>query len=205
MSSSASLQYSQLGWSSFQKVYIAFAGNSDLCLSLLRNCADYGKKVLTWCFPSIASPTSSRAGGPYNTREWTTERQSEVTGISVKRLETPEGVGGVGALVRGLGTHPTHDLSTRMRTPPSSHASHDPTVHSLTDPPKPDIMITPPAGEPQGPHSMTSLEDGLRFLHQDNILPQRSRENFLHLTWLPVKDKVSVSSRRSSTLSGSQT
>ncbi|KAF8486407.1 hypothetical protein DFH94DRAFT_850433 [Russula ochroleuca] len=142
------------------------------------------------------SPTKLRRlreeGGPYNTREWTTERQSEVTGISVKRLETPEGVGGVGALVRGLGTHPTHDLSTRMRTPPSSHASHDPTVHSLTDPPKPDIMITPPAGEPQGPHSMTSLEDGLRFLHQDNILPQRSRENFLHLTWLPVKDKVSI-------------
>jgi hypothetical protein len=72
MSSSASLQYSLSGLSYFQRVYVAFAGNSHLCLSLLRHCADYGEKVFSWCSPSIASPTSSRVGAPHDLLEQTT-------------------------------------------------------------------------------------------------------------------------------------
>jgi hypothetical protein len=215
MSSSASLQYSQLGRSSFQKVYVAFAGNSDICLSLLRNCANYGKMVFTWCFPSIASPTSSCVGAAYDIRERITELRSEVTGVSVKSLETLEGMGDIGAPVRGLGTHPSHGLSalsTGTGTPPThyaSHALHDSTLHSLTvsratdkDPPKLVTKITPPSGEPQGLQSMVGLEDGQRILGQDDILPRHRRECLLHLTRLPLKDKVLVSSKRSSSLSG---
>ena len=209
MSSSASLQYSQLGRSSFQQVYVAFAGNRGLCLSLLQNCADYGEKVSTWCFPSIASPMSSHAGAAYDIRERNTELWSEVTGISAKSIQTFENMGGLGAPVRALGIHsPT---STGTGTPPA-YASHDPTVHSFpasraTEKDSPDlvIMITPPAGEPEGLHSTIGLEDGQRILGKDNTFPRYPRESFLHLTWLPLKDKVLVSSRRSSTLSGSQT
>ena len=209
MDSSASLHYSQLGRSSFEHVYVAFAGNSGLCLSFLRNCADYGEKVLTWCFPSIASPMSSHAGAAYDIRERNTELWSEVIGISAKSIQIFENMGGVGAPVRALGIHgPT---STRTGTPPDN-ASHDPTVHSFpasraTEKDSPDlvIMIKPPAGEPEGLQSTVSLEDGQRILGKDNIFSRYPRENFLHSTWLPLKDKVLVSSSRSSTLSGSQT
>ena len=201
MSSSASLQYSPLGRSSFQQVYIAFAGNSDLCLSLLRNCADYEEKVFIWCFPSIASPSSPRAVAAYDIRERSTELRSEVTGVSAQIIETFEGMGGVGAPVRGRGAHGT---SNGMRMPPTHYAytSHDPTLHSFTvsratdkDSPVLDIMITPPTGEPQVLQSTVGLEDGDRILGKDNILPRYPRASFLHLTWLPHKDKVLVSSK----------
>lgn len=216
MSSSASLQYSQLGRSSFQQVYVAFAGNSGLCLSLLRNCTDYGANVLAWCFPSSASPTSpktsSRAGAAYDIRERITKLRPEVTGVSAKSIETFEGGS---APVRGLRTHgPSTGPATGTGTPPTHYAdaSHDPTLHSFPvpratdkDPPKPVIMYTPPPCEPQGLQSTVGLEDGQRILGQDNILPRYPRESFLPLTWLPLKDKVLVSLKRSSTYSGSQT
>ena len=174
MSSTASLQYSQSGQSYFERVYVAFAGNRDLCFCLLRDCADYGEKVLSWCIPSIASPTSSQVGVPHVTglRERTTVLPSEETGGSAKSLETPEGVGGIGALLRGIGSHPSdpiHGLSTGTGTPPIHHASPDPTLQSFTashatdkDPPKPDIMISSlhAAGEPQGLQSTVSLGGG---------------------------------------------
>ncbi|KAH9983746.1 hypothetical protein BJV77DRAFT_244187 [Russula vinacea] len=206
MSSSASLQYSQLGRSSFQQVYVAFAGNSGLCLSLLRNCTDYGANVLAWCFPSSASSTSpktsSRAGAAYDIRERITKLRPEVTGVSAKSIETFEGGS---APVRGLRTHgPSTGPATGTGTPPTHYAdaSHDPTLHSFPvpratdkDPPKPVIMYTPPPCEPQGLQSTVGLEDGQRILGQDNILPRYPRESFLPLTWLPLKDKVLVCCR----------
>ena len=233
MSSSASLKYSQLGQSYFQRVYVAFAGNSDICLSLLRHCADYGEKVFAWCFPSIASPTSSRVSAPCDIRERIAVVPSEVRGCSVEGLETIEDTGGVCALLRGFAAHPSHGLSTGKGTQPTHHASPDPTLQSFAvsrasckDPP--DIMITPPAGgEPQGLQSMVSIEDGFgaslppafqpssgvyrrsvedrqQFVYQD-IFPRCSREGFLCWTWPELKDMVLVSSKQSSIHPSSQT
>ena len=202
MSSSTSLRYSQLGRSSFQRVYVAFAGNSDICLSFLRDCADFGERVLAWRLASIGLPTSSRAGALHDLRERSTGLRSEVTGVSVRILESLEnGVGGGGALLRRR-THPTQGLSTG--TPPIYHASlaPDATLQSFTvshaadnNPPTPDIMITSPVSEP--------IEDKERILGQ-NILPQYPSQILLQLRWLTLKDKVLVSSKRSPTHSGSQ-
>jgi len=88
--------------------------------------------------------------------------------VDPKSLETLESLVGIGALLGGLGTHPTHGLSTESETPPTHLASLDPTLQSFTvshttdkDPPKPDIMITSPAGEPQGLQSTVSLGGGV--------------------------------------------
>jgi Ca2+-transporting ATPase len=135
--------------------------------------------------------------------------------VDPKSLETLESMGGVGALLRGLGTHHTHGLSTESGSPPVHLASPDPTLQSFTvshDPPKPDIIITSPAGEPQGLQSTVSLggdvpaefqssekvyrtpiEDRQRIFGQ-NILPRRPSKSLLQLMWLALKDKVLVSS-----------
>ena len=75
--------------------------------------------------------------------------------VDPKSLETLEILGGVDALLRGLGTHPTHGLSTESGSPPAHLESPDPTLQSFTvshatdkDAIKPDIMITSPASEP---------------------------------------------------------
>ena len=152
--------------------------------------------------------------------------------VDPKNLETLEGMGGVGALLRGLGTHPTHGLSTEKGTPLTHLASPDPTLQSFAvshvtdnDPPKPDIMITSPAGEPQGLRSTVSLGSGsdLPTIFQSsdgaykasieererifgqNILPRRPIKSLLQLMWLALKDKVLVSSEQSPTYSGTQT
>ena len=194
MLSSASLQYSQLGRSSFQRVYIAFAGNSDICLSFLRQCADYGESVLALRLASIGLPTSSRVCASHDLQERSTGLWSEGTGDSARGLETLEGMGGRGALLRHS-THPAHGLSAR--TPPSHHQpSPDATLRSFSmthapdkNPPTSDIMMTPPVSEP--------IEDKERVLGQ-NILPQRPSRSLYRLRWLTLKDKALVSSKRSS-------
>ena len=237
ISSSVSLQYSVSGLSYFQRVYVAFAGHSDLCLSFLQHCADYGEKVFAWCFPSTPSPTSSQVDIPHVTGlpEQATGLRPELTGSSAKSSKTLEGMGNVGLPLRGLGTHPAHRLSTGTGTPPT-HASPEPTLQgfmvshaSYRDAPKPDIVTAPSACEPQGLYSTAclgngsgvslpaasqssgrvyrtpeSIEDRQRVFDQD-ILPRRPRECFFHLTWLALRGKVFVSSKRSSILSGSPT
>jgi len=85
MSSSDSLRYSPpLSRSSFQRVYVAFAANSDLCLSFLRDCAHYGEKVFTWCLSFNALPISSRVDAPHDLRERTARLLSEATGVSTE-------------------------------------------------------------------------------------------------------------------------
>ncbi|KAH9990699.1 hypothetical protein BJV77DRAFT_1011657 [Russula vinacea] len=213
--SSASFQYSQLDQVSFQRVYLAFEGNSDLCLDILRHCADYGKML------SIGSATSS-LGAPYDLRRRTTEHPSEVATASIG---TPEGIGDVGAQLRGLGTHPTHVQSTGTRTPPTRHASPDSDLQSLVsramdkDRSKPDIMITPPAsGQPQGLQSpvsrgsgvslpaaiqsseevyMTSIEDMEQVFGQ-NTPSRRPSEGLLRSMWLAFKASISYRLRLAS-------
>ena len=192
MSSTASLHYSQSGRSSFQRVYVAFAGNSDICHSFLRRCAEYGECVLAWRLVSIGSPRIG-ASGSHDPRKRTTGPRSEVAGVSVKGLETLEGVGGVGALLRDR-TH--HGLSAG--TPPAHHASPDITLQSFAvsqgadkDPAKPVIMITPPVGV-----TGESIEDRQQFSDQ-NFLPQRPSQSLLQIMWLALKDKILVSSKRS--------
>jgi hypothetical protein len=211
--SSASFQDSQLDQASFQRVYLAFEGNSDLCLDILRHCADYGKMF----------PATSSVGAPHDLRG---RHRSEVTAPGV---ETPEGMGDVGAQLRGLGTHPTHHQSTGTKAPLTLHASPDSTstLQSVTvsramdlDRSKPDIMITPPVGvQPQGLQSpvsrgscvslptavqsseevyRTSIEDREQMFDQ-NIPPRRPSESLLQSMWLAFKASIFVCSKRSST------
>ena len=84
ISSSASLRYSPSSRPSFQRVYITFAANNDLCLSFLRHCANYGEKVVTWCRSFNASPISCRVGVPHDLRERTARLLPETTGISTE-------------------------------------------------------------------------------------------------------------------------
>ncbi|KAH9984096.1 hypothetical protein BJV77DRAFT_217753 [Russula vinacea] len=138
-------------------------------------------------------------------------------------LKDPRGMGGVGPPLRGFGTHPAHRLSTGTGTPPTHHASPEPTLQnfivsraSYRDAPRPDIVIAPPACEPQGLQSTVvlgngygvslptvsqssgrvyrtpeSIEDRQRIFDQ-GILPRRPRECFFHLTWLALRGKVFV-------------
>ena len=147
---------------------------------------------------SIGLPTSSRAGASHDLRERSTKLRSEVTGVSARRLESLESVGGGGTFLHRR-THPTHGLSSR--TPPNHHhASPDATftvshAHAADkNPATPDIMITPPVSEP--------IEDKEQISDQ-NILSQRPRQTLLQLRWPTLKDKVLVSSKQSSTHSGS--
>jgi len=89
--SSVSLRYSPLSRSSFQRVYVAFAANSDLCHSFLRHCADYGEKVFTCCRPFYASPISSRVGVPHDLRERAARFLSEAPGISTENVASVKG------------------------------------------------------------------------------------------------------------------
>jgi hypothetical protein len=94
ISSSTSLRYSPLSRPSFQRAYVAFAANSDLCLSFLRHCADYGEKVFTWNPSFNASPVSSPVGAPHDLRERTARllSASEVTAISTENVAGIKGL-----------------------------------------------------------------------------------------------------------------
>jgi hypothetical protein len=92
ISSSDSLRYSPWSRPSFQRAYVAFARNSDLCLSFLRHCADYGEKVFTWCLSFNASPIPSRVGAPHDLRERTARLLPEVTSISMDNIASVEGL-----------------------------------------------------------------------------------------------------------------
>ena len=142
--------------------------------------------------------------------------------VDPKNLETLEGMGGVNALLRGLGTHPTHGLSIETTTPPTHFVLPDPIVQSFTasdtddNPSKPDIMVTSPAGEPQGLQSVVSLGgsntslptafqssegaykasiDDRQRIFGHNVLPRRPIKSLIQLMWLALKDKVLVSSK----------
>jgi hypothetical protein len=91
ISSSASLRYSPLSRPSFQRIYVAFARNSSLCLSFLQHCVDYGEKVFTR-LSFNASPISSRVGAPHDLRERSARFLSEATGISTENVVSVQGL-----------------------------------------------------------------------------------------------------------------
>lgn len=72
--------------------------------------------------------------------------------VDPKDLETLEGMDGVGALLHGLETHPTHSLRIETRMPSTHFASPNSIVQSFTafhmnnNPSVLDIMIASPAG-----------------------------------------------------------
>lgn len=90
--SSASLRYSQSGPSSIQRVYVAFAANSDMCLSFLQLCADYGEKMVARCLPSIPLPASTCVDATHDLRERTRSLQSEMTGLPAENVARVQGV-----------------------------------------------------------------------------------------------------------------
>jgi len=138
--------------------------------------------------------------------------------VDPKSLESLESLGGIEGLIRGLGTNRLRGLSTKL-APPSQLGSPDPgTINAVTPigvemtPPKPDIMITSPAGVPEELQSTASLAGvgrpaSLKFsvgaheatigdrqrIYGHNILPQRPSKSLLSLMWLALQDKVIVS------------
>ena len=141
--------------------------------------------------------------------------------VDPKSLENLETLGGVEGLLRGLGVNRLRGLSSKS-TPPSQSGSPDPgtIINAVTpfgvemSPPKPDIMITSPAGVPEGLQSTASLGGGssagrpasLKFsaaaydattddrqrIYGENIIPQRPSKSLLRLMWLALQDKVIV-------------
>jgi Ca2+-transporting ATPase len=141
--------------------------------------------------------------------------------VDSKSLETLENMGGVDAILRGLRTQPTYGLGTKLAPLPSHGGSSDRTSHELNEshapnqgPPKPNIMVTSPAGVPQGFQSTvclaggsgvspstafvssedvhrTSIEDRKRIFGL-NIVPRRPSKILVQLMWLALKDKILV-------------
>ena len=91
LNSCKSLKYSRSGRSFIQPVYEAFTANSDMYLSFLRQCADYGEKAFV-SLPSIASHTSSCVAGPHDLRERTMRLRVEMSGISVENTASVQGL-----------------------------------------------------------------------------------------------------------------
>jgi hypothetical protein len=90
--SSKSLKYSGLSRSSIEPAYKAVAANSDLCLSFLQHCVGYGEKVIAWCLPSVASPTSSRVMAQHDLQKRTKMLLSEITRISADNAGSVQGL-----------------------------------------------------------------------------------------------------------------
>jgi hypothetical protein len=71
---------------------VALAPNSDLCLSFLRDCADYSEKVFSWCLTFDPSPASSQVGAPQDLLEQTVRLLSEATDISTENIASVKGL-----------------------------------------------------------------------------------------------------------------
>jgi hypothetical protein len=145
-----------------------------------------------------ASPLGARAARP------TSERQQRVRAVRYASSRFPISV-----------SHFYPSGSSHSRSEPLAHlASRDPTLQSFAvahvtdnDPPKPDIVITSPAGEPQGLRRTVSLGSGsdLPTIFQSykgaykapiekrqrifgqNTLPRRPIKSLLQLMWLELK------------------
>ncbi|KAI9458771.1 calcium-translocating P-type ATPase [Russula earlei] len=133
--------------------------------------------------------------------------------VDPKSLETLEGMGGVNALLRGLGTHPTRGLTIKAGIASSHHRSPDPNFpgpkeYRVTDtdkdPPKPDITITVSvrlgdalgvslSAAPQFSEDTygMSVEDRQRIFGR-NVIPPRPSKTLLKIMWLALQDKVLI-------------
>jgi hypothetical protein len=70
---------------------VAFAANSDLCLSFLQRCVDYGEKAIDCHLPSIPLPAPFRVMASYDLRERTVRFHPQMAGISVENAANIQG------------------------------------------------------------------------------------------------------------------
>ena len=139
-------------------------------------------------------------------------------------LENLESLGGAEGLLHGLGVRRRRGLSTKLTPPSQTRPPDSATFNAVTpfgvemmSPPKPNIMITSPAGVSEGLQTTASLGGGsnvgrpgsLKFsaaaykatvedrqrTYGQNILPQRPTKSLLRLMWLALQNKVTVSLR----------
>jgi hypothetical protein len=91
--SSYSLKYLPSCQFFIQRVYVAFEANSDLCLSFLRRCVDYGEKAIGCHLPYIPIPLPAPFSvmASYDLRERTVGFQSEMPGISAENAPSMQG------------------------------------------------------------------------------------------------------------------
>ena len=113
MDSSASLQVLPLSRLPFQDAYFAFEANSHVCLSFLRDCADYGEKVFTWYLSFNASPISSRVG---DLQKGTERLLSEATDNSTENVASVEGLSSYESTPMMLITERWELMFTRVAT-----------------------------------------------------------------------------------------
>ena len=73
-----------------QPIYVAFAANSDLCLSLLQRCSHYGEEVID--LSSIAFPTPRSAMASHDLLERIVRLQSEMTRVSAGNAVCVQGL-----------------------------------------------------------------------------------------------------------------
>ena len=108
--------------------------------------------------------------------------------VDPKSLETLETMGGVNALLVGLGVDPTNGLSIGGNGPESGDA--------------PAGVVTVPGGE-KGEVGGKSTREGAAYagtvedrqkIYGSNVLPARKSKSLWKLMWLALKDRVLVSS-----------
>ncbi|PFH53183.1 hypothetical protein AMATHDRAFT_138450 [Amanita thiersii Skay4041] len=126
--------------------------------------------------------------------------------LDPKNIDILTQFGGTEGLLHGLGTDPSHGLSTQ---PPAANgdlpekgaglgASHRHDTDAEMSEKLPQVTLTDPSGHVRpafhaagGPPFHATLDDRRR-VYGENILPQRPSKTLLQLMWSAMKDKVLV-------------
>lgn len=90
--STNSLKYLPSCQPSIQRVYLSLRGNRDLCLSLLRRCADYGEKVIGCRLSSTVLSEPFHVMASHDLRERTMRLLSETIEVSVENAASVQGL-----------------------------------------------------------------------------------------------------------------
>ena len=115
--------------------------------------------------------------------------------LDPKCLEAFSALGGVDAILEGLGTHRTRGLTIVSRGSSDSRPGTSQRQDQMDKHPLPTIAVTAlhevsQDEENSDPH-LASLSERRR-LFGENVLPQRASKSLLALMWLTLKDKVLV-------------
>ena len=115
--------------------------------------------------------------------------------LDPKNLDALESLGGVRALLDGLGTDPSHGLTIHHRKSSDISLGASQRHDRMDDHPLSTISVVPPhdlvVSDKNSSPYLTSLEERRRIFGE-NILPQRASKSLLALMWLALKDKVLV-------------
>jgi Ca2+-transporting ATPase len=121
--------------------------------------------------------------------------------LDPKDLETVTALGGTDGIIRGLGTHPEHGLTTIPLYADASY-SHDSEKQDLEL--GGNILLTEPSGEVGVPSEekdhvpYSGTMDDRKRIYGENVLPVRTSKTLLQLMVVALKDKVLVCSCASS-------